>query len=118
MMAHSTDSASPRLPPTPGTGLVSVAAPGGAVCHDAVMSQEMPSPPFSDPGSAVLQLIVTGAIEAMQADEVTAEEAILHAAVHGWYEGHIQGEDACPGCEFRGKLRKQARKGWTDPASN
>jgi len=84
------------------------------LCHDEVMSGEMPSPPFPDPGSAVLQLIVTRAIEA-QSDKATAEQAILHAAVHGWYEGHIQGEDACPGCDFRGELRKQTRKGWVDP---
>jgi len=84
------------------------------VCHDEDMSKEMPSPPFPDPGSPVLQLIVTGAIEAMTTGEATAEEAILHAAVHGWYEGHIQGEDACPGCDFRG----QVRKGVTDPDSN
>jgi hypothetical protein len=88
------------------------------VCHDAGMSEEMPSPPFPDPGSQVLQLIVTRAIEAMRSGEATAEEAILHAAVHGWYEGHVQGEDACPGCEFRGKLGKQARRGWTESASN
>jgi len=91
---------------------------GGRVCHDECMSQEMPSPPFPDPGSPVLQLIVTGAIEAMTTGEATAQEAILHAAVHGWYEGHIQGEDACPGCDFRGKLDKQARKGVTDPDDN
>lgn len=29
--------------------------------------------------------------------------AVLHAAVHGWYEGHIEGEDACPGCQHRGE---------------
>jgi hypothetical protein len=54
----------------------------------------------------------------MTTGEATAEEAILHAAVHGWYEGHIQGEDACPGCDFRGRLRKQTHKGWIDPDSN
>jgi len=54
----------------------------------------------------------------MTTGDATAQEAILHAAVHGWYEGHIQGEDACPGCDLRGSLRKQARKGRTDPDSN
>ena len=88
------------------------------MCQDASMSEEMPSPPFPDPGSPVLQLIVTRAIEAMRSGEATAEEAILHAAVHGWYEGHIQGEDACPGCDYRGRLRKQARNGWIDPPGN
>jgi hypothetical protein len=82
------------------------------------MSQEMPSPPFPDPDSPVLQLIVTRAIKAMTTGEATAEQAILHAAVHGWYEGHIQGEDACPGCDFRGELPKKAHKGGADPGSN
>jgi hypothetical protein len=88
------------------------------LCHDEVMSEEMPSPPFPDPDSPVLKLIVTRAIEAMRTGEATAEQAILHAAVHGWYEGHIQGEDACPGCDFRGNLPKQTQRGWVDPSSN
>jgi hypothetical protein len=71
----------------------------------------MPSPPFPDPHSAVLKLIVENAINAMNSREVTPEMAILHAAVHGWYEGHIQGEDACPGCDFRGRLPKQQGPG-------
>lgn len=78
----------------------------------------MPAPPFPDPDSPVLQLIVTNAVNAMRSGEATAEQAILHAAVHGWYEGHIQGEDACPGCGYRGNLRKQEHKGWTDPSAN
>ena len=102
----------------PGKALCSGGGPDGRVCHDEDMNEEMPSPPFPDPDSPVLQLIVRSAIEAMTTGEATAEEAILHAAVHGWYEGHIQGEDACPGCDFRGRLRKQTRKGWIDPHSN
>jgi len=76
----------------------------------------MPSPPFPDRESAVLKLIVENAINAMNSGEATPESAILHAAVHGWYEGHIQGEDACPGCDFRGGLPKQQGPGhprWT-----
>ncbi|GHA76162.1 hypothetical protein GCM10010305_18660 [Streptomyces termitum] len=33
------------------------------------------------------------------------------ATVHGWCEGHIQGEDECPGCDFRGGLPKNTRRG-------
>jgi hypothetical protein len=43
---------------------------------------------------------------------------VLHAVVHGWYEGHIQGEDACPGCDYRGELPKQATRGWLNPDVN
>lgn len=58
------------------------------------MSTQVPSPPFPDPGSPVLKVMVTAAVEAVRSGEATAEQAILHAAVHGWYEVHIQGEDA------------------------
>lgn len=68
----------------------------------------MPSPPFPEPDNAVLRMIVHNAINSMNSGEATAAEAILHAAVHGSYEGHIQGEDHCPGCGFRGKLPKGA----------
>jgi hypothetical protein len=67
----------------------------------------MPHPPFPDPDSALLRVIVANAVE-----------AILHAAVHGWYEGHIEGEDACPGCDYRGDMGKQSTRGWVDPTRN
>ncbi|MFJ2708929.1 hypothetical protein ACIO3R_37880 [Streptomyces sp. NPDC087428] len=72
---------------------------------------QMPSPPFPSTGNAVLGLIVGGAIESVRSGEATVEEAILHAAVHGWYEGHVQGEDECPGCDFRGGLAKDSARG-------
>jgi hypothetical protein len=78
----------------------------------------MPSPPFPDPNSPVLRLIVTSAVEALRSGQATAEQAVLHAAVHGWYEGHIQGEDACPGCDYRGGLPKQTTRGWLSPDAN
>jgi len=81
-------------------------------------SNPMPSPPFPDPDSPVLRLIITNSIEALRSGETSAEGAILHAAVHGWYEGHIQGEDACPGCDFRGNIQKQTTKGWVNPDLN
>lgn len=59
----------------------------------------MPSPPFPDPDSLLLKIVVDGAIEAYRSGEVSAEGAILHAAVHGWYEGHLEGEDGCEGCD-------------------
>ena len=51
-------------------------------------------------------------IAAHEAGEVDVAGAVTHAAVHAWYEGHIQGEDACPGCKYRGKLPKQQLRGW------
>lgn len=70
----------------------------------------MPSPPFPDPDNTLLRLIVDNAIAAMRSGEASAEGAILHAAVHGWYEGHIEGEDKCSGCDFRGDLPKGAHR--------
>ena len=78
----------------------------------------MPSPPFPNPDSRLLRLIITNAINSMRSGETNAEGAILHAAVHAWYEGHIEGEDACPGCDFRGGMGKQRSKGWVNPESN
>ncbi|MEE1786933.1 hypothetical protein PUR71_29110 [Streptomyces sp. SP17BM10] len=70
----------------------------------------MPSPPFPSPDSAVLQLIVANAVNSVRTGEATVEQAILHAAVHGWYEGHIEAEDECPGCGFRGELPKSTNR--------
>lgn len=36
----------------------------------------------------------------VHSDEVSVEEAILQAAIHCLYEGHIQGEDERPRCEL------------------
>jgi hypothetical protein len=61
------------------------------------MTEEKSSPAFPDPMSPLLALIVRGALEGYQSGEVDVEGAILHAAVNGWYEGHIEGEE-CAGC--------------------
>jgi hypothetical protein len=71
----------------------------------------MPSLPFPSPDNAVLRLVVGNAIASVRSGEASVEEAILHAADHGWYESHIQGEDKCPGCEFRGELAKHSNRG-------
>ena len=53
------------------------------------MSAQMPSPPFPDPEPPVLKIIVRATVEAVNAGEATVEQAVLHAVVHCWYEGHI-----------------------------
>lgn len=77
----------------------------------AVTDTPMPSPPFPSPDDAVLRLIVGNAVAAVESGETDVRGAILHAAVHAWYEGHIQGEDSCPGCDFRGQLPKNSNRG-------
>jgi hypothetical protein len=64
----------------------------------------IPSPPFPHPESDVLRIIVENAIADYEAGEIDVRGAVLHAAVHGWYEGHIEGEDVCAGCEHRGDV--------------
>jgi hypothetical protein len=55
----------------------------------------MPHPPFPDPDSALLRVIVANAVEAMRKGKASAEQAILHAAVHGWYEGLWGANSGC-----------------------
>ena len=69
----------------------------------------MPHPPFPAPDSQILTLIVNNAVGALRSGEVDAEGAILDAAVHAWYEGHV-GEDVCRGCDFRGGMPQQRLK--------
>jgi hypothetical protein len=57
------------------------------------MTEEIPSFAFPDPMSPLLALIVRGALESYQSGEIDIEGAMLHAAVQGWYEGHIEGEE-------------------------
>ena len=42
----------------------------------------------------LLALIVRGALESDQSGEIDIEGAILHAAVIGWYEGHVESRSA------------------------
>jgi hypothetical protein len=62
------------------------------------MTDERPSPGFPDPLSALLAVIVQGALDGIESGEANAEGAILQAAVQAWFEGHIEGED-CSGCD-------------------
>lgn len=70
------------------------------------MTEQMPNPPYPAPESGPLRVIVANALRSIEAGEATVDEAVLHAAVHGWYEGHIEGEDVCPGCDYRGSVPK------------
>jgi hypothetical protein len=71
----------------------------------------MPSPPSPSPDGAALRLILRNAMASVENGTATVQEAILHAAVHGWYEGHIEGEDSCPGCTYRRTVPKGTQRG-------
>jgi hypothetical protein len=65
------------------------------------IDNRMPSPPFPDPDEPVLEFIIANSLAKLKSGEIDARAAITHAAVHGWFEGHKEGEDDCPGCTFR-----------------
>ena len=74
-----------------------------------------PSPPFPHVDSDILRVIVQNTMDEYNQGEISVETAVLHAAVHAWYEGHLEGEDSCPGCQFRGSdggLRGIDREDW------
>ncbi len=63
-----------------------------------------PTPPFPHPESDILRVVVENAMADYESGEVDVKGAIVHAAVHAWFEGHLEGEDSCPGCEHRGDV--------------
>jgi hypothetical protein len=64
----------------------------------ASVSPQMPSPPFPDPDSAMLSVVVSNGRDALERGEDPLT-VLLNVAVHGWMEGHIEGERYCAaGC--------------------
>ena len=59
------------------------------------MSSDLPVPPFPAPAGAALRAIIEMAMEALENGETDVRGAAEYAAVHGWLEGHLEGE----GCE-------------------
>jgi hypothetical protein len=68
-------------------------------------------PPSPDPESSILKYIFQEGQRKVRENEATEREATLWMVVTAWMEGHIEGEDACPGCEFRGELGKGVDRG-------
>lgn len=63
--------------------------------HEA---EGFPAPPYPHRDDPLLLVITGAALQRLRDGAVDVEGAVRHAAVHAWYEGHLQGED-CPGCE-------------------
>lgn len=53
-------------------------------------------------------MIVGNAIASVETGEAGWKDAVLHTAVRGWYEGHVEGEDTCPGCDCWGQLPRHS----------
>ncbi len=66
---------------------------------DEAFSADMPSPPYPHPDSLMLAIVVENSWKSVPDSLRTPEVklAILHAAVHAWMEGHIDGETLCRG---------------------
>jgi hypothetical protein len=67
--------------------------------EDEASSADMPSPPYPHPDSLMLAIVVENSWKSIPDSLRTPEVklAILHAAVHAWMEGHIDGETLCRG---------------------
>jgi hypothetical protein len=75
----------------------------------AVPGLRAPGPvgPFPDPADAVLAAIVIGAL-GMLGEGRPVDRVLPMVAARAWAEGHIEGEERCPGCAWRGGLAKGA----------
>ena len=62
-----------------------------------------PAPPFPDPADPVLVAIILGALSLLREGR-PAERVLPMVAARAWAEGHVEGEDRCPGCSWRGDL--------------
>lgn len=71
------------------------------------LSAPGPVPPFPDPSDPVLVAIVIGAL-GMLGEGRAVDRVLPMVAARAWAEGHIEGEDRCPGCEWRGGLARGA----------
>jgi hypothetical protein len=61
-------------------------------------AEPFPTPPFPDRGDKLLHVVVETAARALEAGKVDVHGALMHAAVHGWMEGHLQGEECDANC--------------------
>jgi hypothetical protein len=59
-----------------------------------------PSPPFPDPDDPILKVIADRAFNSYGSGELNVGEAITHAAVNAWLEGHLEGEECDEDCRL------------------
>lgn len=62
-----------------------------------------PVPPFPDPADPILVAMVIGALGLLREGR-PADRVLPMVAARAWAEGHIEGEDRCGGCDWRGGL--------------
>ncbi len=64
-----------------------------------LFSGDVDVPPAPEAGSPVLAALLGRAMRIR--DATSPVQAVVDLAVHAWMEGHLAGEDHCPGCEGR-----------------
>ncbi len=62
-----------------------------------------PEPPFPAPSDPILVSIVLGAL-GLLGEGRPADRVLPMVAARAWAEGHLEGEERCPGCTWRGGL--------------
>lgn len=88
-------------------GLIAGACPGGGAGPVPGLVAPGPVPPFPDPGDPVLVAIVIGALGLM-GEGRPIDRVLPMVAARAWAEGHLEGEERCPGCRWRGGLEAGA----------
>lgn len=59
-----------------------------------------PVPPFPSPDDPVFTAVVIGGLGLLR-DGRPVDRVLPMVAARAWAEGHVEGEDRCPGCDWR-----------------
>jgi hypothetical protein len=70
----------------------------GSRAGKSAVPPEQAVPPFPDPEDPAVRAIIDMAMEALGTGELDAQGAVRYAAVHGWLEGHLEGEECKANC--------------------
>ena len=81
--------------------LIHAACPGAGAGPVPGVVPPGPVPPFPGPADPVLVAIVIGAL-GLLGEGRPSDRVLPMVAARAWAEGHIEGEDRCPGCTWRG----------------
>jgi len=81
--------------------LIAAECPGAGAGPVPGLVPPGPLPPFPDPADPVLVAIVIGALSLL-GEGRPVDRVLPMVAARAWAEGHIEGEDRCPGCTWRG----------------
>jgi hypothetical protein len=83
--------------------LITSACPGAGAGPVPGLVPPGPTPPFPDAGDPVLVAIIIGAM-GLLGEGRPVDRVLPMVAARAWAEGHIEGEDRCGGCTWRGGL--------------